>query len=486
MLRTLVSGGAWRRVPQVTRSAVERRKPLGLADVRGFAKYKRVNRQEQIASHVRYEKRQKEMHRRAVEADPIPDDDYVPKYIADKIRKSQRGPGNVKLGRKDLRMGLTELDLMNLEAPDESIPARVKLHHKDLLRKGIPKPKGPSPASTSRRQQRAESRLEQSLQEAFLTREFRMLDSVTRELVGSGGFSSVECTRVKVSGDLTNVTVYWRPPLHADFTPLNEAEMKILTQAVERSQGQIRAIVAKRMQHFRAPFVTIELDESATGLEEDAEQALREILEKERQAVASQIPELADVELPLSPINPSTSKTASGHLEAHSETPSSEDTFAQQSEGEALEKVISSLDSQEKAEIMMAELSSQESEMLKEAMEMFPDMEEYALRKLLLDSREEVMTQALENTMTKMKPREPLADDDDDDDDFYQDSRFARGNGAAVQLPSEDELPEEFQAVMKELRTSMPNADDELINEILRELQEEFVRSGAPGNDSKK
>ncbi|GBG34639.1 Hypothetical Protein FCC1311_108612 [Hondaea fermentalgiana] len=517
--------GAWRAAAAAAAESwqagarLERRRPLGLAGVRG-AKYKRVNRQEQIAQKVRYEKRQKLVQQRALEAEQGAEEDELPKYVADKIRKSQRGPGNVRLGRQDLRMGLTELDLMNLEDADDTIAARVKMHHRDLLRKGIPKARGASPRSVTRRQQRAETRIEQHVQEAFVNREIGLVNAVTSRLVGFGAFSTVECVRAKISGDMHNVTIVWRPPLHHDLSPLAPEEVELVAEAMRRCTPQIRAIVAKRVQHHRAPHVMIEMEEARPGLDPEEQVALKAILAKERASVAATVPDFRNEEESsfaeaasttanarqleetlgtLSPLeerlvevaratNPSISDAELAAILLDSRADVAEARRAHDSSADS--PTLKAADDNEAhalAQAMLEPLSRAEEALLEEAMETYPDMDEAVLRKLLLESREEVFgenglpdgqfrgpdSEVAEREWKTFDINQFAADDDDDREDL-------RAVDPSNVLPSEGELPPEFQSIMQELRSSLGDMDEELVQEVLRELQEEAVKNGPP------
>ncbi len=144
-----------------------------------------------------------------------------------------------------------------MDIEDENAPPRVKNHHKDLLLKGIPVaiPRTGKPKSV--RQKRAESLIHEFLMAQLIERKIWALDDSVCTIMNSPD-CVIEITRVEVSHDIRNITVYWTPPFTLGL--VSEEVVEKLNVLMMRYQGAFRTMIAEVAGKRFAPYVEVLYD----------------------------------------------------------------------------------------------------------------------------------------------------------------------------------------------------------------------------------
>lgn len=277
----------WRRAASVNRSLAWR-----LQGARGLAKFQRYRVVDSKLANAR--KREHFRHRAEVEREgnePRWDD------VKERIKNSpgrrsmgrDRRSGAAGLKRKDMLKGLQDLDL--LEFKDEDAPPRVQIQKRDLLLKGIPEAIPKEGKRKSVRQLRAEAQVHEYVQNIFDERKIFMLDEHVRDLMGfdhtETHYSVIEVTRVEVSHDIRNITIYWLPPFVPGLIP--EGVVEDLQALLTRFKGKFRTYIATMAGKRFAPYVEIKYDqkEAKRHILEAQFRRARLVFEKYREESAS-------------------------------------------------------------------------------------------------------------------------------------------------------------------------------------------------------
>jgi len=283
-----------------TRSFVRERSfaVFGLDVRRGFAKWSRTAKREQRLRRASYEKNMRndleEKFRN--ELGYVPTEEHgmgsLPFWERKRLVRERelskrgsariRGPGTIPLGRKDVELGLEDLDQIDIDDLSEEVPGR-KLHHRQLLRRGLPRPNEEKPNKRRReiRQMRAEERLRATVQEAFQDGTFPIIQELVGAVSEPTWLASPICTRVECSLDLSMVKVFWQPPLQPSGNAYPPEIVELFESALGRSRNHLRSVIARRMQHRRAAQVALEHEKDETDWDRMAAEVLAEIEREE-------------------------------------------------------------------------------------------------------------------------------------------------------------------------------------------------------------